>query len=94
MRRAWLERPRTLRVWRTHKKFIHDDLQSECNCDEQPGRFRKGHRVAGCSRQGCGLCKRHKSNRESLARDYRAALTLREWGTEFGFVIRMPRKPS
>jgi hypothetical protein len=94
MRRASLERARTVRVWRAHQVLIHDGLPTSCVCDEQAGRFRKGQRFGGCARPRCGLCKRHKLNREPNPRDCRAALSYREWGSEFGFVVRMPRKPS
>jgi len=92
MRRASLERPRTLRVWRAHNRLIHDGLATGCICDERPGYFRKGQRIGGCGRPRCGLCKSYKLNHESTARDYRAALSYREWGIEFGFAVRMPRK--
>ncbi len=93
MRRASLERPRTLRVWRAHKRLIHDDLATGCICDEQPGRFRKGQRVGGCGRPRCLICKGHKLNNELTYRDYRAAWAYHELGVEFGFAVRMPRKP-
>ena len=93
MRRASLERPRSLRVWRAHNRLIHEGLPTSCVCEDQPGRFRKGERVGGCGRPRCGLCKRHKLYKEPTPRNYRAALAYREWGTEFGFVVRMPLKP-
>ncbi|MCZ6784949.1 MAG: hypothetical protein O7G30_16745 [Proteobacteria bacterium] len=93
MRRARIERQRTLRVWHAHNLLAHDGLPSNCTCDEQPGRFRKGERAGGCGRQHCGLCRRYKLHKELTARDYRAALSLLEWGSEFGFAVRMPRKP-
>ena len=91
MRRASLERPRTLRVWRAHNRIIHNDLATDCICDDQPGRFRKGQRIAGCDRQHCD-CKLYKLSHEVTHRDYRAALAYREWGVEFGFTVRMPRR--
>ncbi len=91
MRRASLERPRTLRVWRAHNRIIHNDLATDCICDDQPGRFRKGQRIAGCDRQHCA-CKLHKLSHTVTHRDYRAALAYREWGVEFGFTVRMPRR--
>lgn len=50
MRRAALERPRTLRVWRQHLAG-HSDTDL-CRCEFQPGRFRKGERVGGCGNPG------------------------------------------
>lgn len=93
MRRASLERSRTVRVWRAHKLLTHRGLFGGCTCNEQPGRFRKGQRRAGCGRPRCGICKRYKRIDEPTRRDYQAALTHREWGVEFGFVVRMPRIP-
>ena len=92
MRRAALERPRTLRTWRAHNWWVHGRLPTGCICDEQPGRFRKGQRMAGCGRPRCGLCKRAKLYQVPKFRDYRAAVTYREWGSTLGFVVRMPRK--
>ena len=43
-------------------------------------------------RPRCGLCKRRKLNQEIFAREYQDALSWREWGLEFAFVVRMPRK--
>ena len=92
MRRASLERPRTLRVWRAHKRIIHNDLATDCLCDDQPGRFRRGQRISGCTRPRCGFCQFHKHNHAVTHRDYRAALAYREWGVEFGFTVRMPHR--
>jgi hypothetical protein len=93
MHRASLERTRTIRTWRAHNRLVHNGLPTSCPCDQLPGRFRKGRRVGGCGRPRCGLCKRHKLNDEAAPRNYRAALSYREWGSEYGFCIRMPRKP-
>ena len=93
MRRASLERPRTLRVWRAHNRVTHDDIPTECVCDEQPGRFRKGQRIGGCGQQRCWLCKPHKLTNEPRAYEYRASLSHREWGVEFGFFVAKLRKP-
>ena len=40
MKRAVLDKQRTLQEWRKHKQFIHPH-GSTCECDEQPNRFRK-----------------------------------------------------
>ncbi len=93
MRRASLERPRTLRVWRAHHRLIHDGLPTDCICDEQPGRFRKSQRVAGCGKPRCWLCKRHKLAKETTARDHRAALSYHEQAAEYGFGGPRPRRP-
>jgi hypothetical protein len=92
MRRASLERPRTLRVWRAHHRLVHaDEVEITCICEEQPGRFRKTQRVAGCLIPHCYLCKWDKINEIVPASDYRAAISHREWGEEYGFPVRMPR---
>ena len=91
MRRAALERPRTLRVWRDHNRFIHDNDPTGCTCDEQPGRFRKGQRIGGCGKSRCWLCKRHKLTKEVTFRDYRAAFSYRESAAEWGFFVALPR---
>jgi len=91
MRRASIERPRTLRVWRAHNRFIHDGLPTNCRCDEQPGRFRKGQRIGGCGRPRCGLCKRHKLTKVRTFAEYRAAFSYREWGDDLGFFVPKSR---
>ncbi len=55
MRRAAQERAWTIRVWKLHKRWNHPE-GSECICDEQPGRFRKGQRVLGCNKPRCFIC--------------------------------------
>jgi hypothetical protein len=92
MRRASLDRARTLRVWRAHKRIIHNDLATDCLCDDQPGRFRKGQRIGGCDRPGC-WCKIHKLIHKPTLPEYRAALALYEWATELGINRPRPRKP-
>jgi hypothetical protein len=58
MKRANEERPRTLRVWRQHL-VGHGPGPVDCVCELQPGRFRKGERVGGCS---CYYCNYEKLN--------------------------------
>jgi len=40
MKRAALDKQRTLKEWRFHKKMVHPD-GIICVCEEQPNRFRK-----------------------------------------------------
>ncbi|MEO8038440.1 MAG: hypothetical protein ABI794_06690 [Betaproteobacteria bacterium] len=54
MKRAALERPRTLNTWRQHV-VKHGDL-TRCVCEVQAGRFRKSQRAGGCGRPRCWLC--------------------------------------
>jgi hypothetical protein len=70
MRRAALERPRTLRVWRQHLAGHSDsDL---CRCEFQPGRFRKGERVGGCGNPRCWLCHAGKLMGDPTLQELRA----------------------
>lgn len=55
MKRAVLERSRTVSVWRRHLVSRGVDA-ALCSCEHQPGRFRKGHRVGGCGKARCYLC--------------------------------------
>lgn len=54
MKRAAIERLRTVNTWRAHLS-THED-PALCVCDSQPGRFRKSQRVGGCGRARCWLC--------------------------------------
>lgn len=57
MYRAAIERPRTLRTWKAHNELVHNNVKTGCICDEQPGRFRKGERIAGrCGNRRCWMC--------------------------------------
>lgn len=56
MKRAALERKRTINRWRQHNRLSHHGDASACVCDRQPNRFRKGQRVGGCGRPRCQLC--------------------------------------
>lgn len=91
MRRAALERPRTIRVWLSHNREYHDSLPTRCRCDEQPGRFRKGERIGGGCSSHCP-CKLHKRLKAVVHRDYRAAHSYREQVVEYGFHVRMPAR--
>lgn len=42
MRRAALERARTVRVWRKHLQFAGEEHAASCVCELQAGHFRKG----------------------------------------------------
>ena len=54
MQRASLERFRTVGTWRAHLR-THSGL-ALCQCELQPGRFRKGQRLGGCGKARCFLC--------------------------------------
>lgn len=70
MRRAALERPRTLGVWRQHLAE-HPDTDL-CRCEFQPGRFRKGERVGGCGTPQCWLCHAGKLTGDPTLQELRA----------------------
>ena len=53
MRRAAIEKQRTLQVWRRH--LVTHSFKLVCECELQPGRFRKSQRVVGCGRPRCWL---------------------------------------
>jgi transposase-like protein len=94
MRRASLERPRTLRVWRAHIRLIHPDGIPNCTCEFQPGRFRKGQRVGGCGRPRCHTCHFNKLLGLPTAQQHRAGLSLHEWLSELGLSSQRPRFPG
>ena len=54
MKRAAIEKPRTVHTWRNHVATHHGQLI--CDCELQPGRFRKSQRIGGCGRPRCWLC--------------------------------------
>jgi hypothetical protein len=54
MKRAALERTRTVETWRRH--LAAHDQPIACDCEFEIGRFRKGQRVGGCGRPRCFLC--------------------------------------
>lgn len=79
MRRASIDRPRTLRVWLEHHKY-HERLNAThpgglnvtCPCDRQPGRFRK-KKPLDCGNTKCGICHRDKfPKRQKTRQELRA----------------------
>jgi len=93
MRRAHLERARTLRIWRAHLRLVHLGLPAACPCELQPGRLRKGQRLTGCSLPRCFLCHRAKLLGRATAQEYRAALSHHEWAHELGLHVSRARRP-
>jgi len=76
MRRAAIEKLRTLSVWRRH--LAEHARPVLCKCDTQVGRFRKGQRVGGCSTPRCFLCHSAKFSREVTLRLRRANASFHE----------------
>jgi hypothetical protein len=76
MRRAALEKARTIQTWRRH--LVTHGSEIACECELQPGRFRKSQRVGGCRRPGCWLCHFDKLSGIPTVRDRRALANERE----------------
>ncbi len=92
MRRAFVERQRTLRIWRAHNQLVHAGMETHCPCDKQPGRFRKGQRVGGCNRPRCWVCHSGKLAKQPSLRDERLALSYQDWLVEHGYSIVRGRR--
>lgn len=76
MRRAAIEKHRTLRIWRAHLATHKQPVV--CSCDLQPGRFRKSQRIGGCGRTRCWLCHGEKLAGRPTQGDVRAIARYRE----------------
>ena len=92
MRRAALERRRTLRAWRFRLEWIYRSVPFDYPPDRQPGRMRKGVRLLGCGNARCWLCHGDKLGKERTIQQKRADLSYWEWAVEFGLPVRKPRK--
>lgn len=80
MKRAALERLRTVSFWREHLATHARPII--CACDLQPGRFRKSQRVGDCGRPRCWLCHPDKLAGRPTLRDRRDILRLSEGMSE------------
>ena len=78
MKRASLERQRTVGVWRRHLG-THGPGPIRCRCEFEVGRFRKGQRVGGCGNSRCFLCHGDKLLKRPTLEQARSDSTLREW---------------
>src|SRR3989442_3642090 len=76
MRRAAIEKSRTLRIWRGHLTTHGGKIA--CDCELQPGRFRKSQRIGGCGRPRCWLCHFDKLAGLPTVSDLRSFATERE----------------
>lgn len=61
MKRAAIEKARTIRAWEQHLAG-HDGV-ALCHCEFEVGIFRKGQRVGGCGKARCSLCHGAKCSR-------------------------------
>jgi len=82
MRRAKLERQRTIRVWRKHLAWHRAD-EVVCSCEFDVGRFRKSQRIGGCGNSQCYLCHADKLMKRPAARQMRSDASYREWMLEY-----------
>jgi hypothetical protein len=82
MKRAAFERVRTIAVWRRHLAS-HGAEVGLCDCELQPGRFRKGQRIGGCGNARCYLCHFEKLFGFPKPSQRRAEISFREWSREF-----------
>ena len=94
MFRASVERRRTLRVWRSHLFFVHNNAPPDCTCEFQPGRFRKGERIAGCGSTRCYLCHAGKLTKRPTPQQFRSDLSYREWRLNLGLSTPRLRRPD
>lgn len=82
MRRAALEKSRTLQIWRNHLATHTEDLL--CECEHQSGRFRKSQRIGGCGRPRCWLCHYDKLSGMPTLQEQRARINqiegMKVWG--------------
>ena len=69
MQQAAIEKLRTLRTWRSHLAMHGERIA--CDCELQPGRFRKTQRIGG-------LCHFGKLSGQLTARDLRRVAKERE----------------
>ena len=88
MKRAAVERQRTVRVWRQHLSYIHGNDPDLCVCELQPGRFRK-HRISGCGRPRCYFCHADKLCKRPTFQQRRSDVSFHEWKREARDLILM-----
>ena len=76
MRRAAIEKSRTLQTWRRH--LATHGHKVVCDCELQPGRFRKSQRIGGCGLPRCYLCHFAKLTDQPTVQGMRFLAALRE----------------
>jgi hypothetical protein len=77
MKRAAVEKLRTINVWRAHLR-THRGESMACVCELQAGRFRKSERVSGCGNPRCWVCHSNKLGRVPQRRQLQAMATFSE----------------
>lgn len=79
MKRAAIEKLRTLHLWRTHlRKHRAEGTAVACVCELQPGRFRKSQRIGGCGNPRCWVCHSGKLGGEPTLKQLRSRRTFNE----------------
>jgi hypothetical protein len=78
MKRAAIDRQRTIAVWRRHLASHSADAAHYAH-EIQPGRFRKGQRIGGCGNPRCYLCHCDKLLGVPNRSQQRAEISFREW---------------
>src|SRR5258708_12043047 len=91
MKRAAIERSRTMQVWRRH--LATHSKPVACDCEFEVGRFRKGQRVGGCSTSRCLLCHFEKVTQLPKLRELRYLATFQEGVSESRGITRHSSRP-
>jgi len=76
MKRAALDRQRSVRAWRRY--MAAPDLAGHPDRSLQPGHFRKGLRIGGCGNSGCRLCHAGKIDGYPTLQEWRHSFSYRE----------------
>lgn len=87
MKRAAIERLRTLNTWCQHLAKHGDPIR--CACEFQIGRFRKAERVGGCGRSRCWLCHGDKLAGRATVQERKGHAVYDEGLTEIGTAARL-----
>lgn len=83
MKRAALDRPRSVRNWRRRAQL--DGHYGHTRDDLHAGHFRKGMRFGGCGSAACWVCHYSKLAGYPTLQDARSRLSFREQLAEFVF---------
>ena len=93
MRRANIERQRTIQVWRDHLAW-HGLEPINCKCEFEIGRFRKSQRIGGCGQPKCYFCHSDKLMKRPKLQRLRSDISYDEWIQEYppNKIIQTPAK--
>lgn len=76
MKRAAMDRPRAIRIWR--KRSSLSTRLGHFDREYYPGHFRKGLRVGGCGNSACWLCHGGKIEGRPTIQEWRHDLSYRD----------------